>query len=174
MDDLINKFKKGGSLNLIGVILFWAVFIGVGWLIFGHHHSNNANTSATQQSQTQSVAPTLNACDRLPSDYITNVMSSSVTDKQESNTAQGPGTQCWVQGTIANGPAWILDYTIVPTSTTVSTSVTKQSDSTGWWYAYQSGQYQGTLLFTTKGTSPADDQIAHDLTNALAQGLSNQ
>lgn len=175
MKEFLDQIKENKILNVIGVVLFWTVVIGVGWLIFGHHKTSTApNTGSVTQSQTQSLAPTLAACDRLPMDYVTQVMSSTITDKQESNVSNGPGTQCWVQGTIANGPDWLLDYTIVPTSTNVSTSVTKQSDNTGWWYAYQSGRYQGTLIFTTKGTSPADDQIAHDLTNEIAQGLSSQ
>jgi len=175
----MEKFRKNTTdnqvLSVIGIILFWGVIIGVGWLIFGHHNNSsttNANTGATSQSQ--ALAPIIAACDRLPTDYITQVMSSTITDKQESNVTNGLGTQCWVQGTISNGPDWLLDYTVVPTANNNPTHIDKQSDNTGWWYEYESGRYKGTLIFTTKGTSPADDQIAKDMTNEIAKGLSNQ
>lgn len=170
MEDFQKKIAKNKALNMLGVVIFWSIVLSLGWLIFGNHgKDSNTNSSA----QAASLAPTIAACDRLPMNYIAQVMSSTITNKQESSNSDGPGTNCWVQGTIANGPDWLLSYTVVPTASATPTTIDKQSDDTGWWYEYQSGRYKGTLIFTTKGTSPADDQIAHDLTDEIAKSLTS-
>ena len=47
MDNFIDRFKEGGNLNLVGVVLFWCVVASVAWLIFGYHIFGHHNTSTS-------------------------------------------------------------------------------------------------------------------------------
>jgi hypothetical protein len=127
---------------------------------------NNLKTASTQ-----GLAPTLLACDQLPQNYIDQVMSSTITNKEESNLKDSSGTQCFVEGTIANGPNWVMTYTVEPTAESKTIHVDKQDSSLGVYYSYENGRYKGALTFITQGTSPADEQISNDLTMELARSL---
>lgn len=143
----------------IGIFIFWPT-------------SKKAETSSdVPQNNVQQLAPVISACEQLPEAYIKEVMSSSITSKEPSQMQNGTGTNCLVEGQISNGPDWILIYNVEPTSSNATIKVTKETGDTGTFFAFENGRYKGSLSYTTRGTSPADEQIGNDLSLEIARSL---